>query len=67
MTTLLVEEKAVKSLAKMEPTGTGRLLRDNIQGITRGGVKCISGLIYEDLISWYFECSWKVIRDTVTN
>merc|ERR1712205_262409 len=56
-------------------TGHGKVLRDNIQGITkpairrlarRGGVKRISGLIYEEtrgVLKVFLE---NVIRDAVT-
>ncbi|KAJ7313081.1 hypothetical protein JRQ81_004349 [Phrynocephalus forsythii] len=67
--------KAVKAWGKGALRGTGKVLRDNIQGITkpairrlarRGGVKRISGLIYEEtrgVLKVFLE---NVIRDAVT-
>ncbi|CAJ0950820.1 unnamed protein product, partial [Ranitomeya imitator] len=71
----LVAVKEGKVSGKAAPSGTGRFLRDNIQGITkpairrlarRGGVKRISGLIYEEtrgVLKVFLE---NVIRDAVT-
>merc|ERR1712065_119722 len=55
--------------------GLGKVLRDNIQGITkpairrlarRGGVKRISGLIYEETRGVLKQFLESVIRDAVT-
>ena len=68
------EEREAKDSAKEAPSATAKL-RDNIQGITkpairrlarRGGVKRISGLIYEEtrgVLKVFLE---NVIRDAVT-
>ncbi|KAK1311584.1 hypothetical protein QJS10_CPA07g00235 [Acorus calamus] len=64
-----------RASAREARSGTGRSFRDNIQGITkpairrlarRGGVKRISGLIYEEtrgVLKIFLE---NVIRDAVT-
>lgn len=71
----LDEERAAKALGKGGAKRHRKVLRDNIQGITkpairrlarRGGVKRISGLIYEEtrgVLKVFLE---NVIRDAVT-
>ncbi|KAI9630733.1 hypothetical protein PSHT_03710 [Puccinia striiformis] len=65
------EKAAERDLAKEEPS----ILRDNIQGITKpaiqrlacqGGVKRISGLIYEETRGVLKIFLKNVIRDSVT-
>ncbi|XP_078283813.1 histone H4-like [Rhinoraja longicauda] len=72
---LIIPGKGGKGLGKGEAKRHRKVLRDNIQGITkpairrlarRGGVKRISGLIYEEtrgLLKVFLE---NVIRDAVT-
>ena len=67
--------KGGKGLGKGGAKRHRKVLRDNIQGITqpairrlarRGGVKRISGLVYEEtrsVLKWFLE---NVIRDAVT-
>merc|ERR1712232_817362 len=70
-----------ESVAQKEPIGKGgatrhrKVLRDNIQGITkpairrlarRGGVKRISGLIYEETRSVLKNFLEGVLRDAIT-
>ena len=67
--------KGGKGLGKGGAKRHKKVLRDNIQGITkpairrmarRGGVKRISGLIYEETRSVLKDFLEKVVRDTVT-
>ncbi|KAK9275507.1 hypothetical protein L1049_022774 [Liquidambar formosana] len=72
---MLGRGKGGKGLGKGGVKRHRKVLRDNIQGITksairrlarRGGVKCISGLIYEEtrgILKIFLE---NVIRDAVT-
>ncbi|XP_043539684.1 histone H4 type VIII-like [Chiloscyllium plagiosum] len=66
--------KGGKGLGKGGAKRHRKVLRDNIQGITkpairlarRGGVKCISGLIYEETRGVLKVLLENVIRDAVT-
>lgn len=72
---LFISYLTVSSSPSILPLGHRKILRDNIQGITkpairrlarRGGVKRISGLIYEEtrgVLKIFLE---NVIRDSVT-
>jgi histone H4 len=67
--------KGEKGLGKGGAKRHRKVLRDNIQGITkpairrlarRGGVKCIPGVIYEETRGVLKVCLENVIRDAVT-
>jgi histone H4 len=67
--------KGGKGLGKGGAKRHKKILRDNIQGITRpairrlarrGGVKRISGLVYEEVRGVLKQFLERVIRDTIT-
>jgi len=70
-----MEEKDVLGIGKGGATRRHKVLKDNIQGITkpairrlarRGGVKRISGLIYEETRGVLKQFLENVLRDSIT-